>query len=79
MRACGMGEAPRLGVRLGVTRDEDDPPSCWVLRRRRLRGRMEEVSESREAGIKVLEEELREGGIALGIFPVRPQSLSALR
>lgn len=69
-----MGEAPRLGVRLGLDKAEGDPaPSC-VLRRRRLRGRIDAVSDSRDVGKRVLEEEVREGIIASGILLDEPRA-----
>lgn len=72
IRVDGIGEAPRLGVRLGLDKAEGDPVLSCVLRRRRLRGRIDAVSESRAVGKRVLEEEVREGIIASGILPNGP-------
>lgn len=72
IRAAGMGEMPRLGDRLGLEKAVEAPASSWAPARRRLRGRMDAVSESRPAGRSVLEEEVREGIIASGMLPTGP-------
>lgn len=72
IRAAGMGEMPRLGDRLGLEKAVEAPASSWVPARRRLRGRIDAVSESRAAGRSVLEEEVREGIMASGMLPTGP-------
>ena len=72
IRAAGMGEAPRLGDRLGLEKAEDEAAPSWVLARRRLRGRMDDASESWAAGRRVLEDEVRDGFIASGILRTKP-------
>lgn len=69
---AGMGEAPRLGDRLGLEMAEDDAAPSWALARRRFRGRMDAVSGSRAASRSVLEEEVREGFMASGILRTEP-------